>query len=459
MISQAKALIADIEQKFPGSVALIVGGAVRDIIMGNEPHDIDIATNADINDIAKRYDAVDIGASKEFGIVSVGFQGERFEVAAFRTESGTSDNRHPDEVQFVDNFEDDAARRDFTINAMGYGSEGVIDPHGGIQDITNRIIRAVGNPDDRFEEDALRILRAARFAARFGYYIEPDTKAAMIRKAHLVKHLSVERITGEVLKTAAISGTALAQFIETLNEVNLLDDVFPLVNTMRDYEHTPETHPEGGVFDHTLSALRKSRSSDPIVNIALVYHDIGKTRTRTYNDHGHVCYKGHEAISVKLFKQIAKEKKFSNAQIEAAVFAIENHMIAHRLHTMKKSKVVAIRQSPFYRILIDVCYADDASREGLFDEDDFAEREARVEALYKIIGERAAFEERMKPLINGRMIMNLATDEGVSISGPDIGKIKNAVREVVIEKDFDITLQDTSRMVREMVKEIMKENP
>ena len=170
-----------------GAEALIVGGAVRDIILGKEPHDVDIATNMDMDKVAELFKSFDIGKSQDFGIVAVPYKGFTFEIAHYREEFGTSDARHPDQVRDVDNFEQDSARRDITINSMGLDVNGtIIDYQGGLADLKNGLVRAVGNPGERIREDALRIIRAIRFAAKFGFDIEPDTKRAVQELGHML---------------------------------------------------------------------------------------------------------------------------------------------------------------------------------------------------------------------------------------------------------------------------------
>ena len=170
-----------------GAEALIVGGAVRDIILGKDPHDVDIATNMDMEKVAELFKSFDIGRSQDFGIVAVPYKGFTFEIAHYREEFGTSDARHPDEVRDVDSFEQDSARRDITINSLGLDADGtIIDYQGGLEDIKNGMIRAVGDPDERIKEDALRIIRAIRFAAKFGFDIEPETKRAVSELGHML---------------------------------------------------------------------------------------------------------------------------------------------------------------------------------------------------------------------------------------------------------------------------------
>jgi len=453
LLSVGHKLAVDIEQTFPGTQALIVGGVVRDIVMGNEHHDVDIATNAPIDKIAERYHSADIGKSKDFGIVLVIFEGHEFEVAHFREEFGSADNRHPDEVRQVDDFKLDTARRDITINAMGIDVDGnVIDHQGGIEDIQKGIIRAVGVAGDRFKEDALRIFRIARFAARFGFEVESQTKYAMFESRDLTRNISIERIRDELIKIASVSGSAVVKFLDHLNEIRVLDIHLPEINGFHGFVHGVEHHPEGDLHAHTMAALNVSRSSDPLVNIAILFHDIGKTKTQQFNNEGKVSYKGHESVGADMFVEIGKRMKFSGDQIETIRFCIMNHMLAHRFDEMKKSKIVDFRQNKNYPLLVDVSRADDEARMHVFNEERFNRNVEKIEEIFVAFGEKKEFEERMKPLINGSMIMNLASDEGVKIEGKQVGKIKNAIREVVIERDFDITIQDTSRMVREMVK-------
>ena len=186
-----------------GYEALVVGGAVRDIIMGDKNiHDIDIATNMPIDEIKNKFITYDIGGEKH-GTVIVIFKNFSFELTQFRVENGYSDNRHPDEVKYVNSFEEDSKRRDFTINSMAINSAGlVIDYNGGIEDIKNGIIRCVGNANERFTEDALRIIRALRFAARFNFTIDPITFEAIKTNAQNLKNIAVERICAEMIKTS-----------------------------------------------------------------------------------------------------------------------------------------------------------------------------------------------------------------------------------------------------------------
>lgn len=454
LMSKGLRLARDIEKTFPNSKAYIVGGCVRDLVMYHEPHDIDIATNANIEAIARHYHSADIGKSRDFGIVLVLFEGEEFEVAHFREEFGSEDNRHPDRVVSVNDFKTDTSRRDITINAMGIDTKGnVIDHQGGLVDIAWGRIRCVGDAAQRFEEDALRILRVARFSARFYYPIEKATELAMKEKSHLIPNLSGERIRDELYKVAADAGNTLREFIDKLDRVHVLDIILPEVSALKNLEHNPEYHPEGDVYDHTCVALCISESHNPLVNLAILFHDLGKAVTQKFED-GQVSYRGHADEGVVIFERIAERLRMSHADRDAISFVIKNHMMMHTIDEMKKSKVVKLRQNPNYELLREVARYDDECRFEASDSEEFKRRMDMVEDIFKTFGEKEEFENRMKVLVNGRMIIDLAEEMSCELSGKDIGMVKEYVRNVIVEMDFDITpseaLFETKRTILRM---------
>ena len=283
-----------------GGEALIVGGAVRDILLKKPAHDIDIATNVDVDIIGQHFKTHDIGKSRDFGIVNVLYGDYAFEIANYRAEAGYSDNRRPDIIHKVKSFEKDSERRDLTFNALGLDRHGtIIDYQNGIEDLQNKIVRAVGNAQERFIEDSLRLIRVARFAAKFGFQIEPETRQAMVDLSHLVDNVSAERIHDELFKIAEVSGEALANYLEHLDNVGILQRMLPEIHVMHDFEHTPATHPEGGVFKHTMAALRASESRDPITNLGILFHDVGKPVTRGYTDSEGKPNRGIGTVSYK----------------------------------------------------------------------------------------------------------------------------------------------------------------
>ena len=239
-----------------GYQALFNGGCVRDIILGREPSDYDVCTDATPERVQQLFpDSIPVGA--QFGVVIVVEDGVQVEVATFRSDIGSSDGRHPVRVEFSSSPEEDVRRRDFTINGllMDPRDEQILDFVGGQADIKARIVRAIGEPELRFEEDKLRMLRAVRFAARFGYSIEPRTFAAIRKLASQIQQVSQERVRDELSKMLT-EGAARRAF-ELLDETGLLREVLPEIARMKGVEQPPQFHPEGDVWTHTLLMIEK----------------------------------------------------------------------------------------------------------------------------------------------------------------------------------------------------------
>ncbi len=451
MIDDAAKLCDEIEAIDNSYTALIVGGAVRDLLMGNsQVHDVDIATNAPLDVLEAMFSTHDIGKSKDFGIVTIKYGQHNFEVANFRKEEGYSDNRRPDKVTNVDTFEHDAARRDFTFNAMGLTSDGqIVDYYGGADDIRKGVIRAVGNAQQRFEEDALRLLRAIRFASKFGFDIEHDTEQAIKKLAFTVNNLSPERIHQELIKTAELGGPALAKYVRKLDRVGMLDKILPEIKALHGMKHNLVHHPEadGDVLGHVLAAVEQSPSKDPIENLAVLFHDLGKATTLgKHKDTGQPTYYGHEAAGAPIFDKIADRLKFTNDEREAIKLAITDHMHGHNIEKLSTKKLVAMRQHKHWPVLKNTIYSDEASREHLFDKQAFERKMKYVEDLFQKFGDTAAFEAKMGALVNGQMIMALVP----GVKGKDIGRIKDAVRDWIIENEFNVTVDQVKGKIEQV---------
>jgi tRNA nucleotidyltransferase/poly(A) polymerase len=450
----AMELCLEIEAIEQGAEAIVVGGSVRDILLGKKPKDIDIATNVDIDTIASTFHTADIGKSKDFGIVAVLYKKMVFEVAHYREDEyqGDTDSRHPSSVKLTKSFEGDSSRRDITINSLGLRTDGtIVDYQGGLDDIKKGVIKAVGMPKDRFIEDALRMMRVGRFMARYGFTLDPETKNAIIELKELIKKIAPERIREELFKSAS-RGSALATYIEHLKEVGLLQLILPEIAEMDTLEQLPEHHPEGNVFAHTMSALRTSKSNDPLVNMAILFHDIGKLVTKTYApDTNKVRYHGHEGESNKVFDNVANRLKFTNEQKEAILFSAQHHMIGHKLDEVKKSRLLNLRQNKNWDTLKHTIYADEASRGATkFDPTDYEKRMNQVEDVTKKFGEKQEFEKKMSGFVDGRLIMNLVP----LIKGTDIGKIKDTTREWIITQDFNVSSDDVVKYVKHLGREL-----
>lgn len=350
-----------------GYKAYIVGGSVRDIVLGDlKPHDIDIATNAPIEVLEKKWKTHDIGKSRDFGIVTVKQNGFDFEIAQFRADGTYSDGRRPDTVTITGSFEDDASRRDFTINAMGVNASGeIVDYFDGKRDIKNKVLKTVGNPYKRFSEDYLRMMRAARFSSKLGMDIDPDTKKAIKKLSPNILDLPAERIRDEILKAASQSGEKFARYIEMLADLKILRLILPEVLNMKYFKHNLQHHPEGDVWQHTMAALKAAKATDPIQNLAILLHDVGKGVTLSHKE-GLPKYLGHARASVKLVDDVATRLRMTNKEREALLFAVGNHMKFHNILGMKPSKIAKIVSDDNWDVLVAVGKGDEFSRGNTF---------------------------------------------------------------------------------------------
>jgi len=337
-----------------GHQAYLVGGCVRDLLLGREPADYDVATSATPDEVMRIFpEAYGVGA--QFGVVLVptssvfsvpsvvrgattedteehrGTKSGCIEVATFRSDIGYSDGRHPDEVRFTNNPEQDVRRRDFTINGMMLDplienplENGVLDFVGGRRDLEARIIRAIGEPEHRFGEDKLRMLRAVRFAARFNYTIEPVTFHAIQELAPQIHQVSRERVHDELTRMLT-EGHARRAFL-LLDETGLLKEVLPEVAAMKGVEQPAEFHPEGDVFVHTLLMLEKLPHPCPATLAwGVLLHDVGKPPTfRRAPDR--IRFDDHVNVGVKMAEEICRRLRFSNDDTEQILALVDNHM-------------------------------------------------------------------------------------------------------------------------------------
>ena len=391
--------------------AYIVGGAVRDIVTGEkEPDDIDIATNVPVDKIEEIFGkSHDIGKNKDFGIVIVTLGGEDFEVANFRSDGKYSDGRRPDSVKIEMDFKTDAGRRDFTVNAMGVDKDGnIIDYFDGQKDIKNKVIQTVGDPEQRFGEDYIRMLRAVRFGSRLGFKISDETMAAIQKLAQNItpkknpkdKGVAGERIYKEFKKMAEQEGPKFADALEMLDKSGMLQYILPEVAKMKEFKHSVEHHPEGGVWEHTLAALRSSGSKDPLVNLGILLHDVGKTETHEFDAEGMHRYFGHAQAADKIIDVIADRFHLDNDVRKKIQFAAINHMKFAELLKMSNSKIAELMDNDAFDILVKVSEADARARGKLFDEKEWNAIMAKIAELTEKFKDRKAIEA-IKKVVNG----------------------------------------------------------
>lgn len=425
-----------------GYKAYLVGGAVRDIILGNTKFpDIDIATNMPISELEKQFKTYNIGKSKDFGIVVVREGPFNFEISNFRKDGKYKDGRRPESVTITGEFEQDASRRDFTINAMGINASGeIIDYFDGKKDIQNRVLKTVGDPRKRFGEDYLRMLRAPRFASKLGMEIEKGTEKAIQKLSTNIQDLAPERIKDELLKAASSSGEKFADYILLLDKLKLLKYILPEVVNLKWYrenlKHHPETRGHGGtVLSHVLSALRISNTADPIKNLAILLHDIGKGVTLTTVG-GLPKYLGHAKASIDLTNNIADRLKLSNQEREAMIFAVGNHMKFHDILKMKASKIAKMVSDEHWDVLLAVAQADEFSRGNAFSHAGAFEKQVeKCLEIKKKFGMKKV--NKQLKLVDGNVVMNLT---GLK-PGKKVGEIIRNVTEYIMDNDITDQLE------------------
>jgi len=350
-----------------GYQAYLVGGCVRDLLLGREPGDYDIATDATPEQVMRIFpQTYAVGA--QFGVVLVPMavdpsvtsvvdqadvnhgrhRGKTVEVATFRSDIGYSDGRHPDQVRFSKDPRQDVQRRDFTINGLLLDplKNEVLDFVGGRKDLDAGIIRAIGEPELRFAEDKLRMLRAVRFAARFGYSIEPQTSAAIQKLAPQIHQVSRERVRDELTKMLT-EGQARRAFL-LLDETGLLHELLPEIEAMKGVEQPPQFHPEGDVFVHTLLLLEKLPHPCPAtLGWGALLHDVGKPPTfRVAPDR--IRFDGHVDVGVKMAEEICRRLRFSNHDTDQILALVKNHMrFAHAMQMSEATFKKFVRMPRF----------------------------------------------------------------------------------------------------------------
>lgn len=317
-----------------GHVAYFAGGCVRDMVMNILPKDYDVATSATPQDVAGLFDRT-IATGAQFGVMIVVTDGQNVEVATFRSDEEYADGRHPIRVEFSGEKED-AERRDFTINGMFYDpiEERFIDYVGGREDIRRGIIRTIGDPYQRFKEDRLRLIRAVRFSARYGYAIEEETRRALVALAGGITLVSAERVREELVRILT-EGPA-RRGVELLHDTTLLAQILPEVAALEGVEQPAEFHPEGDVLTHTLVMLEHMRSPSPELAMAVLLHDVGKPHTLTRADR--IRFHGHAPVGAQIAEEVCRRLRFSNKQTAQIVDLVGEHLKFMHVQEMRENK-------------------------------------------------------------------------------------------------------------------------
>src|SRR6266566_837197 len=359
-----------------GYQALLVGGCVRDLLLGREPADYDVATDATPDQVMKLFpESVAVGA--QFGVILIPRDGLKVEVATFRSDVGYSDGRHPDSVVYSKTPQEDVQRRDFTINGllMRHDTGEVLDYVGGQADLEARVIRAIGEPARRFTEDKLRMMRAARFAARFGFEIEAATFRAIRRHVAEIHQVSPERLREELTKM--LTEGAARQAFELLDETWLLQQVLPEIAAMKGVEQPPQYHPEGDVWIHTRMMLEGlPAGTAPTLAWGVLLHDVGKPATfqSTAETGDRIRFNNHVEVGVRMAEAICRRLRFSNEDTEQILRLVDNHMKFAAVEEMRTSTLKKFVRLPHFEQHLELHRLDCLSSHRHLDSYEFVKR-------------------------------------------------------------------------------------
>jgi poly(A) polymerase len=363
-----------------GHEALLAGGCVRDGLLGRVPHDFDIATSAGPEDVQRLF-ARTVPVGVQFGVVMVLEADGEYQVARFRKDGRYEDGRRPQSVEFSD-AEGDARRRDFTINGLFFAEERgeVLDFVGGLEDLRAGVVRAIGVPRERFAEDKLRLLRAVRFAVGLDFALEEGTWAAVRELSEQIGVVSPERIRDEWNKIFLSAGRVRG--LDLLEESGLLGEIVPEMLALRGCEQPPDFHPEGDVWVHTrlmLSLLPVEVSLELVLSV--LYHDLGKPGTRLVDSAGRARFNGHEKLSAEMAEVIMRRMRYSNAEIEAVVEMVRQHMAFKDVQKMRPAKLRRFMARPTFAGELELHRVDCAGSHGLLDNYEFllARREEQAD--------------------------------------------------------------------------------
>ena len=405
-----------------GFEAYIVGGCIRDLLLGNAPKDYDITTSAlpeEIKRCLSGYNTIDTGI--KHGTVTVVSEGENVEVTTFRIDGEYSDHRHPESVCFSRKLSDDLSRRDFTINAMAYNHKtGLIDPFGGRKDLFLRRLCCVGDPAVRFEEDALRIMRVLRFASELDMEIEETTASAALRMRHLLKDVSQERLSKELVRLLA--GESPYRVLTRFSEV--LAVIIPEISPCVGFEQHSRYHAYD-VWEHIAYAVENS-FPDPDVRLALLFHDIGKPRCFTMDDEGRGHFISHEKISAEIAEEALKRMKFPANTIKRVEKLVRSHCITPSDDRKIVRRLLSKVGEEDIFLLAEVMKGDNRAKQSFC-----LERVQTIDSMKKraeeIIAENQCFKLSNLAVSGNNML-------ALGLKGAEIGKALNFLLDAVISE-------------------------
>ncbi len=397
---------------------------MRDLLLGREPADYDLTTDATPEQVASLFpESVSVGA--QFGVILIPRDGLKVEVATFRSDVGHSDGRHPDRVVYANTPQEDVRRRDFTINGllMPHDTGEVLDFVGGRADLEAKVIRAIGEPDRRFAEDKLRMMRAVRFAARFGFEIEAATFRALRRHVQEIHQVSPERLREELTKLLT-EGAAKRAF-ELLDETWLLERVLPEIGAMKGVQQPSQYHPEGDVWIHTLMMLEGlPAGTRPTLAWGVLLHDVGKPPTfQSAAETGdRIRFNNHVAVGVRMAEAICRRLRFSNEDTEQILALVDNHMKFGAVEEMRTSTLKKFVRLPRFEEHLALHRLDCLASHGHFDSYEFVRR---------FLAETPPERVRPERLLTGDDLQDMGFRPG-----PRFSEILEAVEDAQLEGEI-----------------------
>jgi poly(A) polymerase len=405
-----------------GFAAFWVGGCVRDFLLGREPQDFDIATDAKPEQVEKLFKHT-IGVGKKFGVMVVVEDEHQFQVATFRAEADYQDGRHPTKVIFA-NAEADALRRDFTVNGLFYDplTKKIHDWVGGEKDLRAKIIRTICLPEERFAEDHLRLLRAVRFAAQLDFEIEPKTFAAVKKLAPKIKLISAERIRDELMKL--FRPPHASRGLVLLHESGLLEHILPELAATVDCGQSPDFHPEGTVFEHIKLMLEKlPPDTNELLPWTVLLHDIAKPATAERDvKTGAIHFYGHEKVGAEMARAILNRLRFAKKQIDEIIACVRQHMQFKDVKQMRKATLRRLLLRETFPLELELNRLDCLGSSGDLE-------------LYDFLVEQAAVLEKQPairpPLLTGKDLIKLGMKPG-----PALGMLLHEIREKQLQDEL-----------------------
>ena len=432
------AIISKLEAS--GYEAYAVGGCVRDSLMNKTPSDWDICTDAlpeETLRVLQKDNIIENGM--KHGTVTVRYDGNNYEITTFRTEGAYLDNRHPSEVTFVRDLREDLSRRDLTINAMAYREkDGLSDPFGGQQDLVARLIRCVGDPDKRFQEDALRILRALRFASRLGFSIDPETAAAIHRNAPLLKNISSERIMSEFLQL--LTGPYVEQILNDYHDV--LSVFIPEIKPMLGFRQR-NPHHVYDIWQHTVK-VTAAIDPDPILRLTAFFHDIGKPACFTMDAKSVGHFHGHPDVGAAMTQDILKRLKNDNQTVRTVTMLIKLHDLRPPATPANVRKFVARTGTDWFPALLELKRADAKGQNPLMLSLKLRYIDELEGIYYNELANHAVFS--LKQLaVNGSDLQQLGIQKGERI-GETLRQLLALVIEDELPNDRERLLKEAGRL-------------